>query len=99
MTRLRITAAQRYSAAIQCSSTIFGKGTVRTAILVPYGILAFFVLFYEFAPYVYFSLLAAVPALLIVWTAKTARELVIVLQLVLVTSLTFGIGLAAAIGF
>ncbi len=75
------------------------KALFTLLILVPYGILAFFVLFYEFAPYVYFSLLAAAPALLIVWTAKTARELVIVLQLVLVTSLTFGIGLAAAIGF
>ena len=29
LTRLRITAAQRYSAAIQCSSTIFGKGIPR----------------------------------------------------------------------
>jgi len=68
-------------------------------LLAPFGILAFFALFYEFAPYVYFSGLGAVSALIILWTATTARELVIVLQVTLVTALLFGAGLSVAIIF
>ncbi|WP_397427901.1 1,4-dihydroxy-2-naphthoate polyprenyltransferase [Pseudolysinimonas sp.] len=71
--------------------------------LVPFGILAFFALFYEpgsgsgFAPYVYFAGVAALPAILIATTARTAREWVVVMQLTLVTSVLYGLGLAAAI--
>jgi 1,4-dihydroxy-2-naphthoate octaprenyltransferase len=72
-------------------------------VLAPFGILAFFALFYEpgsgsgFAPYVYFAAVAAVPAILIASTARTAREWVVVMQLTLVTSLLYGLGLSAAI--
>jgi 1,4-dihydroxy-2-naphthoate octaprenyltransferase len=72
-------------------------------VLVPFGILAFFALFYEpgsgsgFAPYVYFAGVAALPAILIATTARTAREWVLALKLTLATSLLYGLGLAAAI--
>jgi 1,4-dihydroxy-2-naphthoate polyprenyltransferase len=66
---------------------------------VPFGILAFFVVFYENAGYTYFALLAAVPAIVITLTAKTPGELVIALRLTTVTSLAFGVALAWAIAF
>jgi 1,4-dihydroxy-2-naphthoate octaprenyltransferase len=71
--------------------------------LAPFGILAFFALFYEpgsgsgFAPYVYFAGVAALPAILIATTARTTREWVLVMRLTLVTTLLFGLGLAVAI--
>jgi 1,4-dihydroxy-2-naphthoate octaprenyltransferase len=73
--------------------------------LVPFGILAFFALFYEpgsgsgFAPFVYFAGVAALPAILIAITGRTAREWVFVLQLTLATALLYGLGLSAAIVF
>lgn len=73
--------------------------------LVPFGILSFFALFYEpgsgsgFAPYVYFAAVAALPAAVIAVTARTAREWVLVLRLTLLTALLFGLGLAVAIVF
>ena len=72
-------------------------------LLVPFGVLAFFSLFYEpgtgtgYAPFVYFAAVAAVPALLIAVTAKTAREWVLVMKLTLLTSALYGLGLAVAI--
>ncbi|WP_425468273.1 1,4-dihydroxy-2-naphthoate polyprenyltransferase [Protaetiibacter larvae] len=65
----------------------------------PFGILAFFVVFYDNAAYVYFALLAAAPAILIVLTAKTPREYVTALKLTLLTAVAFGLGLGAAIAF
>ncbi|TXK18587.1 1,4-dihydroxy-2-naphthoate polyprenyltransferase [Homoserinibacter sp. GY 40078] len=65
----------------------------------PFGVLAFFVLFYANAPFVYFALLAGVPAVLIVMTARTSRELVTALRLTLLTALAFEVGLAAALAF
>jgi 1,4-dihydroxy-2-naphthoate octaprenyltransferase len=67
--------------------------------LVPYGLLVFFTLFYLSAGYVYFSALAAVPAIVIVLFAKTPRELVTALQLTLLGALLFGVGLGAALLF
>ena len=67
--------------------------------VVPFGLLAFFTLLYDNAGYVYFTALAAVPAIVIVITAKTPRELVTALQLTLLTALTFGLGLGAALLF
>ena len=40
--------------------------------LVPFGLLVFFVIFYPLAGFVFFALLAAAPAILIVTMAKTA---------------------------
>ena len=68
-------------------------------ILAPFGILAFFVLFYANAYLVYFALLAAVPAALIALTAKTAPELIVALRLTALTALAYGLGLAWAIAF
>lgn len=74
-------------------------------LLAPFGILAFFALFYEpgsgsgFAPYVYFAGVAALPALLIAITGRSAREWVLVMKLTLVTALLYGLGLSAAIVF
>jgi 1,4-dihydroxy-2-naphthoate polyprenyltransferase len=65
----------------------------------PYGILVFFAVFYVWAPYVYFTLLIAVPTMLIVLTAKTAKELILALKLTSLTALLFGLALAAAIAF
>ena len=68
-------------------------------LLLPYVILVFYTLFYDNAGYVYFSLLAAAPAVLIVLTAKQPKELILALQLTSLTALLYGIGLAAAIAF
>jgi 1,4-dihydroxy-2-naphthoate octaprenyltransferase len=68
-------------------------------VLVPFGILVFFVLFYELAPYVFFVLFATVPAILIVMTARTAREYVTALKLTLLTAFAYGVGLGAALAF
>jgi 1,4-dihydroxy-2-naphthoate octaprenyltransferase len=65
----------------------------------PFVVLVYFALLYEWAPMVYFALLAAAPAALITVTAKTPRELIVALQLSTLTALLFGLGLAAAIAF
>lgn len=67
--------------------------------LVPFAILAFFVVFYAQAYLVYFALLAALPAVLITLTAKTASELLLALRLTALTALVFGLGLGWAIAF
>lgn len=73
--------------------------------LVPFGILAFFATFYEpgsasgFAPYVYFAGVAALPAIIIAITGRTAREWVLVMKLSLATSVLYGLGLAVALVF
>ncbi|MEP6478236.1 MAG: 1,4-dihydroxy-2-naphthoate polyprenyltransferase [Rhodoglobus sp.] len=67
--------------------------------LIPYAILAFFVIFYENAYLVYFTALAALPAIGITLTAKTAPELIIALRLTVLTALLFGLGLGWAIAF
>jgi 1,4-dihydroxy-2-naphthoate polyprenyltransferase len=73
--------------------------------LAPFGILAFFALFYEpgsgsgYAPYVYFAGITALPAIVIATTAKTAREWVLVLKLTLGTAVLYGLGLSAALVF
>ena len=66
---------------------------------VPYGILAFFAQFYDRAALGFFSLLLIAPAVVIVLTAKTARELVLVLRLVGLGSLAYALLLGWAIGF
>ncbi|MET0303014.1 MAG: 1,4-dihydroxy-2-naphthoate polyprenyltransferase [Microbacteriaceae bacterium] len=67
--------------------------------LVPYAILVFFVLFYFNAGYVYFTLLAALPAILISLFGRSAREYLVVLRLTVVTTLLYALGLSAAIAF
>jgi 1,4-dihydroxy-2-naphthoate octaprenyltransferase len=68
-------------------------------LLVPFAILYFYTLIFDKAFYVYFVLLAAIPAVIITLTGKVASEFVIALRLASVTALLFGLGLAAAIVF
>jgi 1,4-dihydroxy-2-naphthoate octaprenyltransferase len=68
-------------------------------VVVPYVILVFFVLFYTKAPLVYFTLLAAGPAIIITLTGRTAPEFILALKLTSLTALLFGLGLAWAIAF
>ncbi len=68
-------------------------------LLAPFGILAFFVLFYDNAYLVYFVLLAALPAAGITLSAKTPGELIVALRLTALVALLFGLGLGWAIAF
>ena len=67
--------------------------------VLPFGALAFYVIFYDYAVFVFFIGLAALPAMLIVATAKTPREYVTALQLTLLTAFGFGVGMAAVLAF
>ncbi|MFP7762245.1 1,4-dihydroxy-2-naphthoate polyprenyltransferase [Marisediminicola sp. LYQ134] len=67
--------------------------------LAPFGILAYFAVFLPLALYVFFALLAAVPAVIITLTAKTAPEFILALKLTSLTALLFGVGLGAAFAF
>jgi 1,4-dihydroxy-2-naphthoate octaprenyltransferase len=68
-------------------------------IALPFGILAFFAVFYPLSILVFFALLIAIPAGLIVLTARTARELVLALGLTSLLALVYGVGLGAAFAF
>ncbi len=67
--------------------------------LAPFGILAFFTLLFPYAFYVYFALFAALPAVIITLTGRTAAEFVLALKLTSFAALLFGVTLAAAIAF
>ncbi len=68
-------------------------------LLAPFGILVFFTLFFVNAYLVFFALLAAIPAVGITISAKTAPELIVALRLSTLTALLYGLGLAWAIAF
>ena len=68
-------------------------------ILLPFVILALFMLLYPKAGFTFFVLLAALPAVLITVTAKTAPELIIALRLTTLTALLYALGLGWAIAF
>ncbi len=59
-------------------------------VLAPFGIAAFLAMFYPIAWLSFMALLAALPAILIVWTYRLPRELVIALALTSLTSLAYG---------
>jgi 1,4-dihydroxy-2-naphthoate octaprenyltransferase len=65
-------------------------------LLAPFGIAAFFALFYPLAWLTMFVLLMALPASLIVVTASTAKELILALKLASLSALLFGVILALA---
>ena len=56
-------------------------------------------LLYPLTGFVFFALLAALPAILIVTMAKSPREYRPAFRLTLLTALVYGLGLAAAIAF
>ncbi|WP_168916485.1 1,4-dihydroxy-2-naphthoate polyprenyltransferase [Microcella flavibacter] len=68
-------------------------------LLVAFGLVGYFCVFYVYAPYVYFALLLAAPVVLIVLTARTAAELVLALKMTSAAALVTGASLAAAIAF
>lgn len=68
-------------------------------VALPYVILLFFALLYTKAPLVFFTMLTALPAIIITLTGKTAPEFILALKLTSLTALLFGLGLAAAIAF
>ena len=67
--------------------------------LAPFAILIPLLFLYPNAFYVYFALLAAVPAVIITLTGRTPPEFVIALQLTSLTSLLYAVGLAVALAF
>jgi 1,4-dihydroxy-2-naphthoate octaprenyltransferase len=68
-------------------------------LLVPFVILGYFLLLFDNALYVYFALLAAIPAAVLALTGKTPHEFLLALRLASLTALLVGLGLAAAIIF
>lgn len=68
-------------------------------VLIPYVVLAFFAFFYPKSSLVYFTLLLALPAIIITLTAKTAPEYILALKLTSLAALLFGVGLAIGIAF
>jgi 1,4-dihydroxy-2-naphthoate polyprenyltransferase len=67
-------------------------------LLVPFAILALVALLYPLGWLGMLVLLAAIPACIIVTTAKTARELILALQLTGIVGLAYGAALGAAFG-
>ncbi|BDZ45599.1 1,4-dihydroxy-2-naphthoate polyprenyltransferase [Naasia aerilata] len=65
-------------------------------LLLAFAIVGFFAIFYPFSYLVFFALLIAIPAGLIVATGRTAREFVLALALTSALTLVYGVGLAAA---
>jgi 1,4-dihydroxy-2-naphthoate octaprenyltransferase len=68
-------------------------------VLVPYVILVFFSIFYPKSPLVYFTLIAALPAIVITLTGKTPPEFILALKLTSFAALIYGVALGAAIAF
>lgn len=82
-------------------AVVMGDRTTRIAILVvlalPYLVLAFLSTLFVLGPLVFFTLLLSVPIGLIVWTAKTPKELILALKLSSINALVFALGLGLAI--
>ena len=68
-------------------------------LLAPFGILAVLAVFYPFAWFGMFALLAALPACVIVLFGRSPRELVTALQLTSIAGLLVGLALGAAYAF
>jgi 1,4-dihydroxy-2-naphthoate octaprenyltransferase len=78
----------------RASRILFGVLT-----LTPYALLVFFGVLFSNANYAYLTLFIALPAVIIVSTAKTAREFVLALQLTSLAALAYALVVAAAIIF
>jgi 1,4-dihydroxy-2-naphthoate octaprenyltransferase len=68
-------------------------------VLIPFGMIALFAIFYPSALLVYFALLLAGPAIVITLAAKTAPELILALKLTSLVALVYAIGLGASLAF
>lgn len=67
--------------------------------VLPFAILVYFEIFFGYAIYVNFALLAAAPAVLITLTARSASEFILALKLTSFAALLFGLGLGGALAF
>lgn len=76
-----------------------GRSVFTLFLVAPFGILVYYTLILFTAGIAYFALFVAAPAILIAWTAKTAREYVLVLKLTVWTSLVYAALLAYAFAF
>lgn len=76
-----------------------GRAFYTLLVVAPFGILVYFTLILISAGWTYFALFIAVPALLITWTATTAREYVLVLKLTVWLSLAYAVLLGYAFAF
>jgi 1,4-dihydroxy-2-naphthoate octaprenyltransferase len=76
-----------------------GRAFYTLLVLAPFGILVYFTLILISAGWTLFALFIAVPALLITWTATTAREYVLVLKLTVWLSLAYAVLLGYAFAF
>jgi 1,4-dihydroxy-2-naphthoate octaprenyltransferase len=65
----------------------------------PFVALSFYVIFYDYTVWVFFIALAALPAMLIVATAKTAREYLLAMRLTLLAAFGFGVGMGLVFAF
>lgn len=68
-------------------------------VLLPFGVPLLYSAVYPKMLFVWFVLVAALPAIIITLTAKTARELIIVLQLTSVAALAYGVLLGVGFAF
>lgn len=94
---------QDRSAGKRTLSVLVGSLTSRILfavfVLLPFVLLGYFVLIYMNSYLVYFTLLLAVPAAIIVLTAKAPKEFLLALKLTSLTALVFGVWLAYTIAF
>jgi 1,4-dihydroxy-2-naphthoate octaprenyltransferase len=67
--------------------------------VLPFVALSFYVIFYDYTVWVFFIALAALPAMLIVATAKSPREYLLALRLTLLTAFGFGVGMGLVLAF
>jgi 1,4-dihydroxy-2-naphthoate octaprenyltransferase len=76
-----------------------GRVVYTALIAAPFGLLVYFSLILISGGWAFFALFIAAPALLITWTATTAREYVLVLKLTVWTSVAYAALLAYAFAF
>ena len=67
-------------------------------VIIPFALAVLLAVFYPVAWLALLALLAGIPAILIVWTYRTPRELVTALALTSLTSLGYAVALFFAIG-
>ena len=89
-------AAGKRTLAVLVGDTV-ARALFATFLLLPYLLLVYFSFLYFSAPYTWFTLLLAVPATLVGVTGRTAKELVLALQLSSLTALAYAVALSAAL--
>lgn len=75
------------------------RGLYSLLVILPFGVVAFFGLFYPNLLYTWFLLLLVIPMVIIVWAYRTAQELILLLKLTSIAGLLYGIGVGWGIGF